>query len=180
MLFKNSMGLFTKKMIKISLSFVCLMSLVSCGNEGSMEGIIEGVPFRMEVQDVVAVRGYYTSTSYYNGYYSLTPNPMTIIMGGSEDLKTGVFLNKLTFYIYDMNQIVPNYSYAVPSNNIYAEFEYQYNGQTILVEARETSYIHFLETGSYEGQEVSLEFFLVFDYGSLYGSLATDVGLQSF
>jgi hypothetical protein len=165
--------------------YLILISLLialfqGCGNEGVMEGILNNVPFRMEVENVIAVRGTSDYQSDYNWMYPQVPtNPVRVYIGNNFTSTSAQSSQSLIIYIFDMTQIIRGVTYPVPSYNIDAELTYLFGNKTTTTDAIEGGYIIFDSAGWYESEEIAASFEFYMPEGTIYGSFHTRIGLDN-
>ncbi len=152
--------------------------LFNCGvgDEGIVEGVVGGAPFRMEVENVVAVRG--STDSYYDpytGYPSTYPYGLMILLPDTDILK-GSSPYTLVAQIHDLSYI----ALGVPEpihGNVDAYFEYIIDNQASRIDAVSGQCI-FTNIGYVEGDRVTGYCDLGFNDGStLYTDFNTKIGL---
>jgi hypothetical protein len=152
--------------------------LFNCGvgDEGLVEGIIDGKPFRMEVENVVAIRG--STDSYYDPYtgYPVVYSNGLIIYLPDTDILTSSSPYTLVVQIYDLGFIARGVPEPV-HGNVDAYFEYITNNQTYRIDAVSGQCI-FTNVGYYEGDRITGFCDLGFNDGSTLSSdFNTKVGL---
>jgi hypothetical protein len=159
-------------MKKLIISILCLF-VISCGNEGFVEGVIQNTPYRVNVGNVKAIPS--GGTSLYSSIYPVVVSGGLIVyicktVGKEKDVCEGIVLvvNDVNTVIYEALQFVPG--------NVTCLFYYNLDGQMFSTEAI-AGEVFFDEISPYQGDRVTGSGSCTFPEGELTFDFSTTIGL---
>ena len=147
---------------------------IGCGNEGFVEGVFQGTPYRVNVNNVKAISGG-SSSAYSDSVYPVVVSGGLIIyvcktMGKEKNTCEGIVLT-----VQDVNTVLYEGTQIVPGN-VTCTFYYNVNGEMYTSEAI-AGEVFFDEISPYNGDHVSGSGSCIFAEGDLSFDFSTRIGL---